>query len=80
MFYGIEEKEGWDEIVLNYDRDTGEKNVKGRITASVGWYLGVCLSSLKNNNEERHQLVSRADYLPAAQRFESTRRAEGVMS
>lgn len=58
------EKKAWYKIVLNYDRGTGEENVKGRITASVGWYLAVCLSSLKNNNEERQQLMSRADYLP----------------
>ncbi|KAL2284422.1 hypothetical protein FJTKL_08834 [Diaporthe vaccinii] len=68
------ELDDWDQITILIDPDTNKKSVKGRITASIKEYLDVCLDSLRDNDEERHILVKRTDYLKEAQRFEGTRR------
>lgn len=69
-----EPDENWDQIIISIDPDTNKKSVKGRITASIKEYLDVCLNSLRDNDEERHILVKRTDYLKEAQRFEGCQR------
>ncbi|KAI1207660.1 uncharacterized protein F4807DRAFT_469174 [Annulohypoxylon truncatum] len=75
MFEGLRpDKQGWDQITLKIDPDTGKKNTKGRITASIDKYLDVCLDSLKRNDEERHYLALRSEYPLEAERFEESER------
>ncbi|KAH8744766.1 hypothetical protein F5883DRAFT_623154 [Diaporthe sp. PMI_573] len=76
IFEGLppERDEEWDRITLAIDPDTGKKNIKGRITASIAGFLDVCLDSLLGNGEERHHLVPKSDYPKEAQRFEGSKR------
>ncbi|KAI8626616.1 hypothetical protein F5Y19DRAFT_488215 [Xylariaceae sp. FL1651] len=70
------DEEGWDQITLTLDPDTGRRNVKGRITASVAQFLDVCLKSLNNNDEERHCLALKSDYPQETRRFEDSERGQ----
>ncbi|KAI3339066.1 hypothetical protein F4824DRAFT_488334 [Ustulina deusta] len=75
LFEGLSpDEKDWDEIKLTIDPDTKKKDVKGRITASVGQFLDVCLESLRNNDEERHYLALKSDYPQATRRFEDSHR------
>ena len=78
---GLPIEKDWDKIVVRIDPDTGKKNVKGRITASISNYLDVCCPSLPmpgetvpRNNEERHFLVLKTDYIKETERFEESER------
>ncbi|KAI3333820.1 hypothetical protein F4824DRAFT_512981 [Ustulina deusta] len=70
------DEEGWDQIMLTFDPDTKKRLVKGRITASVGQFLDVCLESLRNNDEERHYLALKSDYPQETRRFEDSHRGQ----